>query len=899
MDNNTNIQQQEPVYLTYGTNKIKQQDFLDRASNQLELYLSHQPWSNNRKNLFRKAYSDIMSKGVTGATNASGQWQVTYGGDKIDVDSLPRKEREMYGEAAYFIQQQMSGLTPVNTEEEKKKSDLPLFDNKYFTEQFNNYIGNNTFGGRDWTASEWNDFDIKDENGIRSTNERAKRLASALRGYSSSLKEGEHNFEGSPFTNLSDFQNKINTAITELENGTWNQADRDSLNAIGINPDLYLSTGEKDIVNYGGQEMTRGEAILARQKVLEEENVAKVKANAEQQKAKQQQIRNNQYNRYKFYDISKFNGKPLSQENSSLEYINSLAKKTNLNADELSELVGVFKLAKRNNALENLSKEELQKFGQKYINRPGRIKKINGVDGIYFDSVANRLIQPFNNNQSTNFQDILDQNIQNKLNEAEVNMNTAFKDIKEWTPQMSKELQALGWDVASILNPELFTGSAMALYASHLRDEANPNRGNFEKWLDRGLSTLGGIQGIGDLMMTGKVAVRLAKLLNGSVKIAGALGSVFALKGVPEAGESLIKLVSQGPSSMTPKDLENIAYGIMATMGIKSFLGARNRQRVNKAASDVKMSENYLKIQDKSGNTHDVVIDKETAKEINKQYRGNKSKEKADSEVFNHKKVKEAVKQYNDSNKQTKLELEGASVQGNNNRITRTLGKNVVRTRMVDNPNATYEMPSTSNFPIFGGVHKITQKAWSNQTSNNGILKSLKEFWSGNPKLKETNPSNQVTQSQIQQSQQPQQQIPQSQQGPLNSNEPTKIFNSPLTIESGRHLIKRHAQLETATDNLIQNLKKGNFRNLKPKGGESSVGKETVKLGIKNGRNGTRYKLNITDEKSLETAFPATMNLEQIKKNIADVFIRQQSNLDMSKLNYIRRLFGLKHGGTL
>ena len=72
-------------------------------------------------------------------------------------------------------------------------------------------------------------------------------------------------------------------------------------------------------------------------------------------------------------------------------------------------------------------------------------------------------------------------------------MNTALKDIPGLSKEMRNELWATGLDILSIANPEALSGSAMALYASHLRDEANPNRGSFEKWLDRGTAALGGI----------------------------------------------------------------------------------------------------------------------------------------------------------------------------------------------------------------------------------------------------------------------------------------------------------------------------------------------------------------------------------------------------------------------
>jgi len=41
------------------------------------------------------AYSDIMNKGLKGASNTSGQWTIDVG-DTIDLDSKSKKDREMY-----------------------------------------------------------------------------------------------------------------------------------------------------------------------------------------------------------------------------------------------------------------------------------------------------------------------------------------------------------------------------------------------------------------------------------------------------------------------------------------------------------------------------------------------------------------------------------------------------------------------------------------------------------------------------------------------------------------------------------------------------------------------------------------------------------------------------------
>jgi hypothetical protein len=73
------------------------------------------------------AYSDIMNKGILGASNGTGQWMIDVG-DTIDLDSMGRKDKEMYQEAAYFIQQQMAGMPTKSSQEEEKKKELDKFD---------------------------------------------------------------------------------------------------------------------------------------------------------------------------------------------------------------------------------------------------------------------------------------------------------------------------------------------------------------------------------------------------------------------------------------------------------------------------------------------------------------------------------------------------------------------------------------------------------------------------------------------------------------------------------------------------------------------------------------------------------------------------------------------------
>lgn len=280
----------EPIYLNYGTNQIDQAQFLTNAADNVSNWVSQQSWSKKRKEKFLNAYSDIMSRGVKGASNTSGQWAVDLDSE-IDLESMSKKDQEMYHEAAYYILQQMKGITPKAAEEEKKKEDLPLYDNKYFTEQFQGYIGNQLFGGQNYTTDQWNDFDAPDSTtGIRGTSNRAAKLAQMLEEYGNTLQEGKYNFENTPHADLNDLKSKISNAVQALRDGTWDQNDVDALNRLGINPNTYFQTGANEQVTLqDGTTMTRQQYVdaLAQQQAEKEqaEQAAVKQKEAEQIKA--------------------------------------------------------------------------------------------------------------------------------------------------------------------------------------------------------------------------------------------------------------------------------------------------------------------------------------------------------------------------------------------------------------------------------------------------------------------------------------------------------------------------------------------------------------------------------------------------------------------------------------
>lgn len=281
---------QEPIYLDYGSNKIDQNQFFTRAADNVNNWVNSQSWSRKRKEKFLNAYSDLMSKGITGASNTSGQWELNLN-QELNLDSMSKKDQEMYHEAAYYILQQMSGITPKESEEKKKeeeKKDLPLFDNKYFTKQFQGYIGNQRYGGRNYTTDEWNNIDQADSvTGIRGTSNRAKILADMLEGYSKTLEDGKYNFEGTAYSDLNDLKSKISNAVQTLRDGTWDQNDVDALNRLGINPETYLSTGANDqITLQDGTVLTRQQAADAYNKQQQEKAQAEALKKQQEEQAK-------------------------------------------------------------------------------------------------------------------------------------------------------------------------------------------------------------------------------------------------------------------------------------------------------------------------------------------------------------------------------------------------------------------------------------------------------------------------------------------------------------------------------------------------------------------------------------------------------------------------------------
>ena len=729
----------EPIYLNYGNDQIDQQAFLNNAANDLENYLSNQPWSAKRKDLFRKAYVDIMNQGVTGASNTSGQWQITYNGDSINLDSKSKKEREMYGEAAYYIQQQMSKIPTKQNEEkqaEEEKKELPLFDNNFFTSGLQDYIGNNMFGGRNWsTTDDWNILDKRGENGLRGTSVRSKKLAEMLQNYSNTLEEGKYNFEGSPFKDLTDFKSRINNAISALNNDDPND-DRDALNAIGLRASDFLYDGSGDVADTEGH--TYGQLAQA----IQAQNEADAKAKEAQEFTQAEANRKANSGVLNFIGgihgtdartnpqayaeyISKNLGVGQQGFNEMNKAVQGLIEKgynngkggglTNAEKRQLGNFLYYIRQNNPNYQNSNISDEDWAELNTHknlgstnragYVRLPwevgGRYTYADDKGNIYFLKPQNqaKIAGPaFNRSAAYN-------NYKNNFLKGTSAMNTQerekyLKSSKDGlTSAEWEELASIGFDIASIVDPEMISSAGLALTGSGLRHHAAASQpggmSTSDKWwqaADYGLSILGSIPVLGD-------AALAARAVNNLKKAIVPLGIVMAGANVPQAAKAAYNKVVNG-QDLTIQDWRAIGAVLTAAVGVgRGRQMAKRAEALQKTAGKATTKEKIGTIKTSEG---EIKVSEQTAKELKKSFQkaGNDNTKKTEA-LRNNTEVQTKAKEQG-------VDLSKAEIKADSKRLAKY--------RPVD------EVSITSESKSIPGNRIATLRAMSEFNKNHGWL---------------------------------------------------------------------------------------------------------------------------------------------------------------------------------
>ena len=628
---------EEITYIPYGQNEISQQDLMTNLANGLPSFMQQYKWLQKPKNQekFLKAYDDI-TKNLTGATDSSGRWISNV--NNIDIDGMSPRDKEIYEHAAYYIQQQMSQMTPRAKEEEKKKEDLTPFK---FTTDFNKYLlrgyGNS---GEIFADPEqgWDAQDARGSNGLRGTEKRRAAMIKALQEYSDSLEDNKYNFEGTQFADLADAKAKIQTAINALKDTPNDESDDlPAFSALGLKYRSYFSNGGNDPYTKGDYNGT----YQGYNDYLAEQEQAKQKA--EQEKLKAQQA--NYWKGFKTRDFSKFNGRPLTTQESNIDYLNQLFAKPNISGDEASQIVSAFKLAEKNGLLVPLSKEEISKLNPSiWKNRTQYLRKIKDISTpLYYDTLNKQFKLFYDNQPTTSFQDILDQNNPEKIKEKKELVAKMAQD-KYWNSPI-KELDSYDYanvigalaDVASIIDPEPMTAAGIAEIGTAARAYGrSKDTGFWENALyttgDTALGALAAIPGLGDAGLG-------MRLTGTGLKYLGYAGLLFNAKNLPDASKAFSKWYNYATQDgfhpydaykkLTRKEAQDLQNGILELVGLKGAVSGAIARKVTEPIRSTKQKVVDIDVKIKGNNTK-IQVTPEEAKQLRTGLKGklNKSNDK-------------------------------------------------------------------------------------------------------------------------------------------------------------------------------------------------------------------------------------------------------------------------------
>ena len=345
------------------------QDLAESSSS----YLDSKRWAKDPEARARwnQAYNDINSRGITGFSTSNGRYTLSHNGVAFeDPDGY-------YADAANFIISRAKNMLNASKAKEVEPKNLEGFGG--FQNRLGAYIMNTNYGGdANLMRRHWSSMDSHDEYELYETTKRKAALKKALQDYKATLEDNKYSFEGTSYKDLNDLKAKIDAAIVSLDNP--NNTDYTALHQLGIDENVWFPTNE--------------EAATEARTAAEEKLAAENKAKQAKEVALANQKRANQYKNYRIINMSRLNGTPPSGQGVEAR-LSGYASLPKLNGQQQSELIGAFKYAQRKGLLQNLDKDELSKFGDIYANNPTRLKKIIGVEGFYYDSIGNRIIQPF------------------------------------------------------------------------------------------------------------------------------------------------------------------------------------------------------------------------------------------------------------------------------------------------------------------------------------------------------------------------------------------------------------------------------------------------------------------------------------------------------------------------
>lgn len=584
--------EQEITYIPYGQDEISQQDLMTNLANGLPDFVKSYKWLQKPgiTEKFLNAYKDIINHGITGASNSSGLWEITHNGDKIDTSTMSPIDKQIYEHAAYYIQQKMAQMTPRKKEEETAKKDLKDFN---FINDFNTSILNE-YGGQQALFSDpetgWNSLDPRGDNGLRGIDKRRDKVKTILQNYLRDYKDGQYNFEGTPFKDDADVKAKVQKAIDALDTIDNTTDDVEAFNALGLPYRTYFSNGGNEATNKINPATGTPYTYNEWNKYQQEQKKLKVKQ-------AQQNAQNNTLFLYRVTNPKMQGQNPVAlkqkykDSNSLMAALQNYSQRDirTLTPDEQSEVHGAY----RNLATEPIDSNLLNRIknsssGFYKDSAPNRFRKIKGIDNLIWDSKLNQVIQ-LNNRQQQ-------QAIQNQPQDLFANVQTPqeLQNKQQATPRGQgteltsadyRDISATLLDLGALVSPGILSGTIASLGAAGARtwnrvSEKGLFDGmlNWDNALDWGTAILGGTPLWGD-------ATSFAKFARGFGKLMTIPAVINAFNNVPEAKAAFAKIdknnITESLKKLTPAD-----YHAMASV-LTGVIGGRNYLRSNLAERQV------------------------------------------------------------------------------------------------------------------------------------------------------------------------------------------------------------------------------------------------------------------------------------------------------------------------
>ena len=627
-------------YINFGDELVNKQDLL-KAINDYKAYSSTQPWSASRRGAFDAAVESAINRGILGTrkyTNpdtGESVYYATFGGDPFDINTFDKNTRRGYMDAASFIGRLAESLPTKKSIEEKQKKEeeeklakLQKFDN--FENSFKNYmkqyLGGQEFniGSNNGKEDKWNYLDdVRDENGAVGIENRTKELSKRLKEYKTNLKVENYNWKDTPYGSSEEFLKRLDKAITALDSPGF-EDDHDAIEQLGLPYNQWFNnrTGEIYGEDKAGNPVTYG----AYYRALQEQKDTEAKVADDKQKLSQKQAYDNQLflSRVTSPKMQGWNPVALKEKykdsNSLLAALQNYAQRDikTLTPDEQSELHGAYRnLANQPIDSKLFNKIKNSSSGLYRNSAPNRFKKINGIDNLIWDSVAKQVIQINSRKQLEALQNQpqdLFAGIQTQQEKQTVPKGQGI----ELTDADKRDIYATLADLGALINPGIFTGTAMALSASGARTwNSIEEKGlwdtltDWKTWADWGTGALGGTMLLGDASSAVKVVRGLGKLMT--------IPMVWnSLTSIPEAKAAWDKIDLSSPiesaKKLTPQDYHALSTFLMGIVSGKNYLRGNlaERQVLKQSGINIESKSKIREYSNKFGLTRTKPQDQKT-----------------------------------------------------------------------------------------------------------------------------------------------------------------------------------------------------------------------------------------------------------------------------------------------